>query len=644
MRAASLAPSRAVRPWVRHCLGMMALLAMIAPELRAQGYYNVELLGRFERSRDAYAAVWGYTAPDGTELAIIGSSTGTSFVDVTDPRHPVEAEFIVGAPSRWREMQTHSHYCYIVNETGGGVQIVDLVNPLHPVEVATFDSTFQTAHTIHIRDGFAYANGTNGGMRILDLADPIHPREVAVWGGRYVHDCFVRGDLLYACNISNGGFTILNIADKANPVELSFTQYAGAATHNAWTTDNGNYLFTTDETDGGRLKVWNVQDPRHPNYVTEWGAPAGIVHNVVVRSDTAYVAYYTEGLQVLDVSNPTQPLLVGSYDTFPGSAGGYFGNWGVYPFAASRNIYLSDIDGGLFVVRMGTGGQPALDFFVSAPEGQLVQAGQQQALFFFDVFNGSAAARTYDLSATTSSGWPVSAPPTLFVVRNGTEPVLVTVTVPQSLDGAARVDVELCVRSQTTMLESCKETRLAVPVTLQDFTAEAGDGGIALRWRLDLDGETGTLVVLRALEGGTFSERARLTPEARDYQDAEIEPSRSYRYALGLESVSGLRILGETVVTTAARQARLLGTAPNPFKGSTAVQFELARPGDVRLSVYDVRGRLVRALEHEGMHAGVQSIAWDGRDVRGTRLPAGVYLYEIVSPGLRARGRVTLAE
>jgi flagellar hook assembly protein FlgD len=91
-------------------------------------------------------------------------------------------------------------------------------------------------------------------------------------------------------------------------------------------------------------------------------------------------------------------------------------------------------------------------------------------------------------------------------------------------------------------------------------------------------------------------------------------------------------------------RGRLTGAWPNPFADATAVRFELARAGDVRLAVYDVRGRLVRALDHRGLLAGAHAIEWDGRDRRGTRVPAGVYLYEIASPGLHARGRVTRAE
>jgi hypothetical protein len=40
-----------------------------------------------------HSDIWGYTSPDGIELAIVGTFNGTTFVDVTDPRNPVEVAF-----------------------------------------------------------------------------------------------------------------------------------------------------------------------------------------------------------------------------------------------------------------------------------------------------------------------------------------------------------------------------------------------------------------------------------------------------------------------------------------------------------------------------------------------------------------------
>lgn len=75
--------------------------------------------------------------------------------------------------------------------------------------------------------------------------------------------------------------------------------------------------------------------------------------------------------------------------------------------------------------------------------------------------------------------------------------------------------------------------------------------------------------------------------------------------------------------------AMLRPVMPNPVSRSARFSFDLRRSGKVALSVYDVSGRRVaRVLEAE-LPAGEHSIAWDGKDARGLRLGAGVYIYEL---------------
>ena len=57
------------------------------------------------------------------------------------------------------------------------------------------------------------------------------------------------------------------------------------------------------------------------------------------------------GLRIVDLSDPTLPVEVGFYDTFLGpDDAGFFGNWGIYPFAPSGNLYMSDINRGFYLV------------------------------------------------------------------------------------------------------------------------------------------------------------------------------------------------------------------------------------------------------------------------------------------------------
>ncbi len=72
--------------------------------------------------------------------------------------------------------------------------------------------------------------------------------------------------------------------------------------------------------------------------------------------------------------------------------------------------------------------------------------------------------------------------------------------------------------------------------------------------------------------------------------------------------------------------AMLNSAVPNPFNPSTTVSFELPEAGLVRLSVFDVAGRLVRTLVDQSMPKGSFGAVWDGRDSAGREVGAGGYL------------------
>jgi len=81
---------------------------------------------------------------------------------------------------------------------------------------------------------------------------------------------------------------------------------------------------------------------------------------------------------------------------------------------------------------------------------------------------------------------------------------------------------------------------------------------------------------------------------------------------------------------------------PNPFNPMTAVSFDLARAGTVRLQIYGLDGRLVRVLADGELPAGRHTFKWDGTDQGGQRLASGVYLTRLVTPGGAHTGRMTM--
>jgi hypothetical protein len=70
-------------------------------------------------------------------------------------------------------------------------------------------------------------------------------------------------------------------------------------------------------------------------------------------------------------------------------------------------------------------------------------------------------------------------------------------------------------------------------------------------------------------------------------------------------------------------------SAPNPFRDTARIQFQLPTSGSVTIDVYDVAGRHVVTLMDEEKLAGYYEAVWDGRNSAGTPVPAGVYFYRV---------------
>ncbi|MFO7610574.1 MAG: FlgD immunoglobulin-like domain containing protein, partial [Candidatus Krumholzibacteriia bacterium] len=80
---------------------------------------------------------------------------------------------------------------------------------------------------------------------------------------------------------------------------------------------------------------------------------------------------------------------------------------------------------------------------------------------------------------------------------------------------------------------------------------------------------------------------------------------------------------------------------PNPFNPRTVITWAMARPGQLELKVYDLRGRLVRTL-HDGPAEATGSVVWDGTGDHGGAAASGVYFYEAHGAGERTVGKMTL--
>ena len=332
--------------------------------------YNLELIHHINAMVDdnsdsnfGVSDVWGYTDETGKEYAIVGYRYGTLIYDVSSSGEPVLISDIPG-PSDGdyyfhRDYKTFGDYLYIVNEMTGldiGMQIVDL-SPLPydiPIKLNTYTGVSQSHNLwVDTYSGYAFIEKNYPeNIHIVDLANPgapAHESSFSYWDGNSCHDIYTQTNYAYVSEGYNFQFGIYDINDILNPILLASIPSFGYA-HNAWLNNAGTHLITGEETVGMTIKIWDVQNLNNINMVGQYLGENSLAHNVHVKNDFVYISHYTAGLKILDIFDPTKPVEVASYDTYPDDDDdGFYGCWGAYPFTENDFVYASDMQYGLYV-------------------------------------------------------------------------------------------------------------------------------------------------------------------------------------------------------------------------------------------------------------------------------------------------------
>lgn len=340
---------------LRHPLPSAALSLALVTALPAQGV-NCRLLGTYNQN-GPFNDVWGYVAPNGDEYALLGTTTSTIVIDVTVPTNPVQRGIFPFGNSGWRDIRTFGPYAYVVTESTAGFQILDLTNPNSPTVVGVFGTSVTTnAHNVCIDTGAArlYLVGTNVGAPVWDISNPISPVHLGNAHSTYLHDLCVENGYAYGSAISNGNLVIMDATTPLPYTVLSLAPSPGA-THNAWPNAAGTICAVADESSGGVVSFFDVSNKANPVPLGRYTPnTASTPHNAFIIGDKCHVSWYTEGYRLLDISDPTDPIEIASYDTWPGASGGFSGAWGCYPFLPSGNVLISDRSTGLYVLDPGT--------------------------------------------------------------------------------------------------------------------------------------------------------------------------------------------------------------------------------------------------------------------------------------------------
>lgn len=158
----------------------------------------------------------------------------------------------------------------------------------------------------------AYVSTISSRVYVFDITDPASPKltDSLVVDAHLINDVSLTEDgklgVLTREGASNrrNGLVFFDATDPRHPKIVSeFTETLTGGVHSAFIWKR--YVFATDDATGS-LRIIDFSDPKQPKQITRWETPdrgTRMLHDVYVRDGLAYLAYWRDGLIILDVGN-----------------------------------------------------------------------------------------------------------------------------------------------------------------------------------------------------------------------------------------------------------------------------------------------------------------------------------------------------
>jgi len=350
--------------------GSSVLVALSLAGASASAQLHAELRDTFSQAGSVYGDVWG----DGTHVYL-----GHFFqnrIDILNFANPdnvtLSGTFTVTAPddlASAQDVKVGDGLLFIALESAdpNGTLIVDVRNPASPQLRTRIDSepgNFEQIHNLFYDEGWLYqVNSSDNTIAILDLRtyDPdAAPAAITGWtyridnvGSIFVHDITVQNGRLFAA--AWDGLYVFDVSNLGVQAPQFMGSARGINCHSVWATDDGAYLVTGEEREGGALRLYEMIDNGSTVQLIQrdsYAAPraaAYTVHNPLIVGDRVYASFYQEGGVVLEIDRTTHTWeVVADYDTSSAGTSGFAGAWGVYPFLGEDRVLVSDIENGFF--------------------------------------------------------------------------------------------------------------------------------------------------------------------------------------------------------------------------------------------------------------------------------------------------------
>ena len=81
---------------------------------------------------------------------------------------------------------------------------------------------------------------------------------------------------------------------------------------------------------------------------------------------------------------------------------------------------------------------------------------------------------------------------------------------------------------------------------------------------------------------------------------------------------------------------------PNPFNSDTTIKFNLNKPSNIIINIYNTKGQIIKSLTNKYFNAGEYNIKWKGKDNHNQNVSSGLYFYQIETEGFRITDKMLI--
>lgn len=526
------------------------------------------------------------TIPDnGLSVAVqgnyvyFGSSDHIFTLDVSNPANPIVIWDVTC--DGWIADLIVSGELLYANGGWAGVTTLSLSNPVYPFFLSNCPNSDNLADMALTRSTIIGASGTNG-IKVLDMTLPQSPALLCIYSAqRNFQEVAVRNNLAYLAAMQ-GGLLIVNVSDPSAMFQVSGLNTIGSATHLLL---QGDYAYVAVGGQNSSTIIVDVLDPAHP-FVAGQYYLVGHFADYAEETGLAYACDTWYGIRIFDLSMPTNPTLVGSYQDPSGGIVWDLAVEGDFLFAIA-GYYDQGIDwlgDSLIVLNISN---PVAPILVSMSDAAQDPAKIEIADGYAYIAGANPDLRVVDISNP-------AAPITVGTVHyTGTATGLQVVGDHVYLTGYGYLRVINA--SNPSHLIPAGNYRLP----------EQAPQSVAVQNEMAF-----------VCDGGHFE----------TYNCSAAVPG---------EEPSGIEVLHAG--STAREICDLMQVRPNPFNPTTVFSFELRTAGHVSLKVYDTAGRLVATLADGWREAGRHEVTFEG-----SGLASGIYVYCLSAGDFNASGKMTL--